>query len=146
MTASALHAASGAGDDMIELCIPARAELMVLARYTAATVAARAGFDIEEIEDLRLAVEELCLSLASGGKGGNFHLQYLDTGGTVEITCALEGASGPVHHGASEAMSGLPTDGLSDRILDALVDEHGYGKRGDSDCAWLRKSHAGSPD
>jgi serine/threonine-protein kinase RsbW len=141
-----MHAESDAHDDMIELCLPVRAELLVLARYTAATVAARAGFDIEEIEDLRLAVEELCLSLASAGESGNFHLQFLDVNGTVEITCVLEGASDSVHHGASDAMSELHTDGLSDRILDALVDEHGYGKRGDSDCAWLRKTRAGLRD
>ena len=134
---------SNVPEGMIELVIPARAELLVLARYTAATVASRAGFDIEEIEDLRLAVEELCLSLASGGEPGRFQLQFLDHDGTLEITCILQRASSPTSNGTVDAMSKLKDDGLSDRILDALVDEHGYSKRDEHDCAWLKKSRTG---
>ena len=53
--------------DVVELTIPVRADLVVLARLTAATVASRADFDVEEIEDLRLAVDELCISQVQGG-------------------------------------------------------------------------------
>ena len=137
---------SHAPEDLIELFIPVRAELLVLARYTAATVAARAGFDIEEIEDLRLAVEELCLSLATGGASGRFHLQFLDRNGTLEITCVLEGAPSSVSNGSSDAIPNLHTDGLSDRILDALVDEHGYGKRAENDWRVVEKSRTSVRD
>ena len=40
--------------DTVALSLPVRSELLVLARITAATMAARADFDIEEIEDLGL--------------------------------------------------------------------------------------------
>jgi anti-sigma regulatory factor (Ser/Thr protein kinase) len=45
--------------DVVELSIPVRSNLLVLARLTAATLASRAEFGIEDIEDLRLVVEEL---------------------------------------------------------------------------------------
>ena len=47
--------------DRVELTFPARGDLIVLARLVTSAVSARAGFDIEELEDLRLAVGELCL-------------------------------------------------------------------------------------
>ena len=47
--------------EAVELIIPVQSDLVVLARLTAATVASRAGFNVEEVEDLRLAVDELCV-------------------------------------------------------------------------------------
>jgi serine/threonine-protein kinase RsbW len=119
--------------DVIELSIPVRDDLVVLARLTAATLAARVGFDVEEIEDLRLAVEELCLSLVHSGDTGRLHLRFAredDDGMAIE--CAFEPAPG-------NTPSGLPTDDLSLRILDALVDEHGRSSEGGCPTAWLRK-------
>jgi len=49
--------------DVVELTFPVRSDLLVLARLTAAALASRADFGIEDIEDLRLVVEELCLSV-----------------------------------------------------------------------------------
>ncbi len=76
-------------NDLIELCIPVKADLVVLARLTAATVASRAGFDVEEIEDLRLAVDELCLSLVRASTTGRFELRYSGGDGVIEISATL---------------------------------------------------------
>ena len=62
--------------DIVELTIPVTADLVVLARLTAATVASRADFDVEEIEDLRLAVDELCISVIQGSSDGRLDLQF----------------------------------------------------------------------
>lgn len=129
--------------DRVDLSIPVRADLVVLARLTAATMGSRAEFAVEEIEDLRLAVEELCLSLVHEGAGGRLHLRYLRSDDQVEISCTLEpedpGQPGPhsqhVDHTVNE---------LSLRILDALVDEHGRGQNDGSPSAWLRKRRAHS--
>jgi hypothetical protein len=48
--------------DEIGLEIPARADLLQLVRLTAGVVAARASLGLDDVEDLRLAAEELCLS------------------------------------------------------------------------------------
>jgi anti-sigma regulatory factor (Ser/Thr protein kinase) len=149
--------AGGDGDDVVELSIPVQADLVVLARLTAATVASRAGFGVEEIEDLRLAVEELCLSLVGPDDDGRLRFAYQQTDDAVTITCTFEpeGAGGPERAGepGGAGQSGLaggpegagatrPEDELSLRILDALVDEHGRDGDGRGAMAWLRKRRA----
>ncbi len=124
--------------DVIELSLPVSADLLVLARLTAATVASRAGFDVEEIEDLRLAVDELCVSLVSEGAGGRLQLEFIRDAGRVEVSCTHQPASGGQVLAADDHS---PID-LSARILDALVDEHGRDGRDGHERAWLRKQRA----
>ena len=119
---------------------------MVLARLTAATVASRAGFGVEEIEDLRLAVEELCLSFVGAATAGRLHFTYPRTDDAVTIVCTLRA------RGRRRRLRGAPglrrrvLDELSLRILDALVDEHGRDDDGGRPSAWLRKRRAWSID
>ncbi len=124
--------------DRIELSLPVSADLVVLARLTAATVASRAGFDIEEVEDLRLAVDELCVSLVDQGGTGRLVLAFTRDAGRIEVSAEhqMDGAGPP------EALADPDADGLSARILDALVDEHGRDHHGGHRRAWLRKQRA----
>jgi len=129
-----------AQDDLVELSIPVCADLVVLARITAATIASRSGFAVEEIEDLRLAVEELCLSVVRADGEGRLHFLYHRAGDVVEIACRLELEPGGE---TSPPTTGDPGwDDLSIRILDALVDEHGREASGGAPSAWLRKRRA----
>jgi anti-sigma regulatory factor (Ser/Thr protein kinase) len=127
----------------VELIIPAQSDLFVLARLTAATVASRAGFDVEEVEDFRLAVDELCVSIVDGSSAGRLSLTFISDGGSVEVICTLDGpepAARPGDDGYSE-------HDLSTRILDALVDEHGEEIGRGQQRVWLRKRsnrHEGS--
>jgi serine/threonine-protein kinase RsbW len=125
---------SRAAADVVELSIPVRADLVVLARLTAATVASRSGFDVEEIEDLRLAVDELCVSLVGEGSEGRLALRFVRADDDIEVTCT--------YHPESDqdgATTGFSSDGLSARILDALVDEHGMDGGDGNQRVWLRK-------
>lgn len=54
---------AGSGSDVVELRVPARAEMVSTVRATVAYLAGRADFDIDTISDLRLAVDEACGSL-----------------------------------------------------------------------------------
>ena len=121
--------------EVVELSIPVGADLLLLARFTAATIASRAGFDLEEIDDLRLAVDELCVSLVEEGDQGRLTIELQRTEDLVEISCRF--------HADGGAPRGTPrgdlSEGLSDRILDALVDEHGKQQDKGHDLAWLRK-------
>lgn len=118
----------------IELVVPVRSELMVLVRLSAATLASQAGFGIEEIDDLRLAVDELCVSLISGEVRGPMRLCFVVEPGAIEITSSVSGvaAADPDAEDRDEAV-------WSKRILDALVDEHGSDASGGERHAWLRK-------
>ena len=124
--------------DVVELSLPVSADLLVLARLTAATVASRAGFDVEEIEDLRLAVDELCVSLVNEGDGGRLQLEFVRDAGLIEVSCIHQAASG----GQVMASDDHSPIDLSARILDALVDEHGRDSRDGHERAWLRKQRA----
>jgi hypothetical protein len=124
--------------DVVELSLPVSADLLVLARLTAATVASRAGFDVEEIEDLRLAVDELCVSLVDEGGGGRLQLEFIRDAGLIEVSCTYQATSGGQVLAADDHS---PID-LSARILDALVDEHGRDSRDGHARAWLRKQRA----
>jgi anti-sigma regulatory factor (Ser/Thr protein kinase) len=126
--------------DVVELSIPVRADLVVLARLTAATMASRAEFGIEEIEDLRLAVEELCLSIVrSDDGGGRLRFTYVRQDDAVEIACSLERDPDDV---PARPDADRVVDDLSLRILDALVDEHRQELLDGRPSAWLRKRRA----
>src|ERR1700761_594531 len=127
--------------DRVELTFPARGDLIVLARLVTSAISARAGFDIEELEDLRLAVGELCLLTLQGSDAqhGDLHLELNVMGDAIEVVSTLERAA--------VATEPEPDDEevarLSEQILDALVDEHGRESRAGSARAWLRKRRGG---
>ena len=123
--------------DIIDLTIPVTADLVVLARLTAATVASRADFDIEEIEDLRLAVDELCISVIQGVEEGRLGLQFSRDEDEIKVSCRYLGELR-----AAPRPSEGSLDGLSSRILDALVDEHGENIEEGERRAWLLKRRA----
>ena len=128
--------------DRIELRFPARGDLIVLARLVTSAISARAGFDIEELEDLRLAVGELCLLTLQGNDAryGDLCLELTVLGDAIGVVCTLERAA------ASDVVApeGAEIAQLSEQILDALVDEHGRESQDGFVRAWLRKRRGGS--
>ena len=126
-----------AAGDRIELTFPARGDLIVLARLVTSAISARAGFDIEELEDLRLAVGELCLLTLQGhdSRYGDLRLELNVLDDAIGVQCTLEHAAPGGETHPDEDESAL----LSQQILDALVDEHGRESQDGSVRAWLRK-------
>ncbi len=55
----------------VELKLPLEAAYVSIARLSAAGIANSIGFDIEEIEDVKVAISEVCNKLVSGYKGVN---------------------------------------------------------------------------
>lgn len=45
-------------DDMIILKVPAKPDYVMIARLTCSSVATRVGFDIDEIEDIKMSIAE----------------------------------------------------------------------------------------
>jgi hypothetical protein len=105
--------------DEVRLTVPARPEFLRLARVTAAGLAGRLGFSYDEIEDLRLAIDELCFGL-TGPTGRH---------GTVELRYVLEESSLSVEGNGHflEDITPIALTDLSRIILGALVDEHTLG-------------------
>jgi serine/threonine-protein kinase RsbW len=127
----------GNGDQVV-LTFPARGDLVVLARLVASAISTRVGFDIEELEDLRLAVGELCLLALQGSdaRHGDLHLEFTVSPEALDISCTLVGAV-PATSGPNA--EGDEADELSEQILASLVDEHGRMQEDGSVRAWLRK-------
>jgi hypothetical protein len=129
--------ASGVGE-WVELSFPARGDLTVLARLVASALSARVGFDIEELEDLRMAVGELCLLTIPGGEGtaGNLRVQFSASSDGITVICTLVGAAPPIVRDPEGADAVL----LSEQILAALVDSYGLVEEGDGQVrSWLCK-------
>lgn len=104
----------------VRLVVPAAAEYLRLVRLTAAGMASRLGFTFDEVEDLRIAVDELCFHLLGdtmdqdpSADERTMDLIYSAGPDFITIT-GHTGLSGPVPE---------PSE-LSEQILDALVDEH----------------------
>ncbi len=105
-----------ATQDEVRLAVPATPEFLRLARVTATGLASRLGFTFDEVEDLRLAIDELCYSLiGSRGRTGTVELRYV----VLESALQVEGR-GEFDGETPE----LALSELSERILAALVDEH----------------------
>jgi anti-sigma regulatory factor (Ser/Thr protein kinase) len=135
--------------DAVELTLPVHADLIVLARFAAATIGSRADFDVEEIEDFRLAVEELCLSVVDGSSDGRIEIQFLRDEEQVEVACSFRPGTGTgTGTGAAAQPDGSDAERrneLSDLLVEALVDEHGQEVEGGHRKAWLRKRRAPRP-
>lgn len=130
-------------EERVRLSLPAAPEYARFARVTAASLAARLGFSYDEVEDLRLAVDEACHALiasqrpagpgAEPGPSGTatLELHYATTPAAIEVEGCLQGNAGE-------------GDGLSDlgrRILGALVDEYRcWSASGGGPTIWLRKA------
>jgi serine/threonine-protein kinase RsbW len=105
----------------VHLVVPASPEYLRLVRLTAAGLASRLGFTFDEVEDLRIAVDELCFHLLGEPDG---EAEATDDPRTMDLTYSAgtdvititgrTGSTGPVPE---------PSE-LSEQILDALVDEH----------------------
>ena len=102
-------------EDEVRLAVPAKPEFLGLARVTAAGLASRLGFSFDQVEDLRLAIDEICFGITgSNGTEGVLEVRFLLSPET--LTVLGEGHfSGP---------SPVRLSPLSEVILDALVDEH----------------------
>jgi hypothetical protein len=125
-----------AASDEVKLVVPALPEFLRLARVTAAGLAGRLGFNYDEVEDLRLAIDELCFGLTGPtGRAGTVELTYVlaDDGLVVE---------GQGHFVDDIAPVGLTE--LSEVILSALVDEHHLGPGQQGPAFRLVKRHKGT--
>jgi serine/threonine-protein kinase RsbW len=98
----------------VSLTVPARAEYLRLVRLAAADCGARADLSIEDIEDLRIAVDELTYALMGDNPGDRrLDLRYSAAPGVVEIegSCAADGTS-------------LAVSDLSRTIIGGVVNEY----------------------
>jgi len=77
----------------IRLSVPARADYVHVLRSVIASVAAKLDFSYDDIEDLRLAVDEACAYLLGLREGPtSLSLTITPSGRTVDVLASVDGA------------------------------------------------------
>ena len=131
MTNATGHGRQGGATDVVELRVPADPAYLAVIRTASAGLAARLDLTLDEIEDLRIAVDEACALLIAhtSHEGENLYAEFtLRTGG---LDVHVKGPAHSLPDGESFAWS----------VLEALVGEVETGAA-DEGC-WIRLSHAG---
>jgi hypothetical protein len=125
-------------------------DFVVIARFTAATIGARAGFDLNEIDDLRLAVDELSISFGPLDGESSLRYEFVRDGDTVTVRCTREPAPGRLAdrghgddqeavHSKRDLVNWQHARQLSVVLLDELVTSHGRQITDGRSVAWLMK-------
>ncbi len=99
--------------DTIRMTIPALLAYVRLPRVAIAGLATRSGFSYDEVEDLRLAVGEVCQVLLDGAdRDGTLTIDFAVERGSVRVQVAIDAPPGQ-HDGLAER--------LAEQILAATV-------------------------
>ncbi len=108
--------------DVIRLTIPAVLAYVRLPRVAIAGLATRSGFSYDEVEDLRLAVGEVCQVLLDGAdRDGHLTIEFAVARGELGVTVTVDAPPGR-HDGVVERMA--------EQILAATVGEVEVGDDG----------------
>ena len=103
---------AGAVRDVVSVRLPAAAAYLAVLRTTTASLAARLDFTLDEIEDLRIAVDEACCLLLADAAPG------------AELTSVFEMADGEIHVTVSTQTShprGPARESFAWTVLSALA-------------------------
>lgn len=102
--------------DQFTIRFPARPGYLKVSRLNASAIGAEAGFDVDELEDLRLAVNEtVTWLLADPENGGDVELVLSAREGQIRIDGKRS---------TTTSLPDRPLDDLIDAILAATMDEH----------------------
>ncbi len=109
--------------EVVELVVPADARYLSAVRVLAATLAADADFDVDDLERVRIAVNELTMALVEAlGPDDRVCVELRRRGGTrSELVVAASVDRGPV---AGERGGEWTVDELAKRILAAVAPEY----------------------
>ncbi len=106
-------------DDHFEVIVPLRTRYASTVRMIAASLGADAGFSVDEIDDLRLALDEVFSLLAEHHVGDRMRATFRLDGS--QLTVRLTRESGPVD---------VEPDELAANILRSVVDSYEFASDG----------------
>jgi serine/threonine-protein kinase RsbW len=112
---------AGPDGDVVELQAPADGAYVSTLRMTAAGLAARCDLTIDDIEDLRLAVDEACaLLLPHAAPGSTLHARFELARDRLSVSTSVAATDGAT----------LDRSGFAWTVLDALASEVGVKTEG----------------
>lgn len=109
--------------DVVSLRVPAAANYIRLARLVGAGLANELGFDLDGLDDVRLAIGEACAIAVQEG-AADIQLRYVLDDGRLDVT-----AEAPLRPGSQEA---LDDDALkfADQVLGVTCRDHRLARDG----------------
>lgn len=118
--------------DRVELVVPAKGEYAKVVRMTAASIASRMGMSVDDVEDVRMAVEEAFVHAVDGGpRADSIRFAFEVSEERLRITVCVGQDGGVLDEDAERRAS------LSAFILDSVCDEHEFVTEHDG-TRWLR--------
>jgi serine/threonine-protein kinase RsbW len=114
--------------DTLTLSVPGRAEYVSTVRLAVSSLAAKSGFDIEAIEDIKVAVSEACSNILCHSKIGEGHIYRVACtvhDDRLEITVADDGVgfNADTYEAAAPSEECLQVGGLGIYIIKTLMDD-----------------------
>jgi serine/threonine-protein kinase RsbW len=104
-------------EDVVRLNVPAALEYVRIVRLTGSGVASRLGFDIEEIENLRVALDELASMTIDVASAGELEMTFFTTDTELRIV-----GRAPIAEGVE-----VGVEPLTAQILKAVIDDYELG-------------------
>ena len=114
--------------DPVSLVLPSSAEYVMLARLVAGQVGRLAGFEPEDVYDLKLAVTEAVTNVIRHAAVDSYEVEYRVVGRTVEVTVTDTGGGF-----RRSDLDGEPDEqgGFGLTVIENLVDELVLDSKGD---------------
>jgi serine/threonine-protein kinase RsbW len=114
----------------IVLQVPAVAASLRVVRMVAATVAADDGFDIDEVDDVRMAVDELCAAVIEAGPTSPLHVHFRVDDHVLAVRVEAD---------QPDPDASAPVDELRAAVLGATAGQHAFSLADGRAVAWLTK-------
>jgi len=110
-------------NDVVNLSLPSKPEYVSVARLTASFVANKMGFDIEAIEDIKLAVGEACNNaVLHSGSFNTYNLEFIKNDATLVIEVKDFGNGFKVENYTEPKLDDPQENGLGLFIIKSLMD------------------------
>lgn len=110
--------------DKISMTIPNQAQYVSIARLTATVIANTLGFDIDEIEDIKVAIGEACNNaVMHGNKSSNITLDFQIHEGRFFVEITDDGEGFDFEEYAEPVLEEYKGRGLGLFIIKTLMDE-----------------------
>ena len=107
------HPGTPGADNVVRIDVPALPEHVAVLRAACGVVASRLDFSLDDIDDLRILVDEAASVLLSAGAQGRLRCEILADGDAVSLRLQARLPDGQLPHGEGFAWS----------ILNALANE-----------------------
>lgn len=113
--------------DVFTISVPSKAEYVNVVRLTTSAIASRMGFNIEEIEDIKVAVSEACTNAVKHGNHcdedvKNFDINYYVESDKITIEIKDNGIGFCVDNVEEPDLTSPKEGGLGIFIIKSLMD------------------------